>query len=221
MSVSSNPPALKTKNPRKRKQFSPSTANTIRCVSQCRSFSPDLLTVSRGVAERKWTQDNPEGTKEMFRAYFEDLSDEKRQVCRTLASNDPTNLCLRNLQRWSRPLRPRLFRHLLGFKNVLTLPFIGSGTEEEKVTRLKTEPVPRLYAAPTRHYTPSRCRLFHCRLFTCPRIASTHSTHQNPGSLYLDLSHFVLIFLHFSRRFGTHIVGHRQRPGHRRCASTG
>jgi len=65
----------------------------------------------------------------MFNAYFKGISDEQKQVWGTLTGSNPVNFCLRNSKRW---LRPRLFQHLSGFKNALTLQFLGSSTKEEE-----------------------------------------------------------------------------------------
>lgn len=75
----------KKKQPKKR--FRPSGAKTSRYVLQYHTFSADVFTTLRGLAGRKWSHDNPEGTEAGFKAYFEGLSDMQRQVMWTCSQH--------------------------------------------------------------------------------------------------------------------------------------
>ena len=66
------------KKPPKVKRFSPSRAKTLRYASH--HFSSTVLIILRGKAERKWSQENPSGTKAQFVDYFKKLSEEQLQV---------------------------------------------------------------------------------------------------------------------------------------------
>jgi len=57
------------------------------------------FTGPRGISEREWGDANPEGTRAEFNQYFKNLSNERLQVRRTVASDDFTNTALQELQR--------------------------------------------------------------------------------------------------------------------------
>lgn len=54
------------------------------------------LTLPRGIAEREWTQKNPEGTRAQFKHYYDNLLNEGLQVCQSAACKN-TNDYLANI----------------------------------------------------------------------------------------------------------------------------
>lgn len=84
--------------PSKRKGFRPSDAKTARCVFVIIFTSVTILTVPRGVAEREWVRNNPEGTKKAFNEYFKNLSVEQRNVRMTLVGCNRPDIVRQELE---------------------------------------------------------------------------------------------------------------------------
>lgn len=81
----------------KKNQFCPSKAKTVRYVSVL-PLSTITFIMIRGLAERQWHRNNPNGTKDDFAQHLKSLSNEKLKVCKITVSGGLANVTSQELE---------------------------------------------------------------------------------------------------------------------------